>query len=110
MPTKPKTYRPAGVAPAGHRSVDQQREYFKAYDAQRGSSTKRGYDRNWRKARDLYMRRNPLCEFHLQQGQNVAGTLVDHITPLSQGGARLDFNNLQTLCDSCHRIKTLAES
>jgi 5-methylcytosine-specific restriction endonuclease McrA len=27
---------------------------------------------------------------------------VHHITPLKQGGARLDPSNLMSLCNSCH--------
>ena len=31
---------------------------------------------------------------------------VDHIVPLSQGGAPYDLDNLQTLCLKCHRRKS----
>ena len=30
---------------------------------------------------------------------------VDHIIPRRLGGARFDFDNLQVLCQQCHRIK-----
>lgn len=31
---------------------------------------------------------------------------VDHVIPLHQGGAALDPANLQTLCRTCHFLKT----
>ncbi len=34
---------------------------------------------------------------------------VDHITPVSQGG-KMDKNNIQLLCKSCHHIKSLSEN
>lgn len=35
--------------------------------------------------------------------------LVDHITPILDGGAVLDDNNLQSLCKACHTTKTQAD-
>ncbi len=32
--------------------------------------------------------------------------LVDHITPILDGGAVLDEENLQSLCRTCHTTKT----
>ena len=32
--------------------------------------------------------------------------LVDHITPIRDGGAVLDGDNLQSLCRACHDAKT----
>lgn len=34
---------------------------------------------------------------------------VDHIQPLSEGGAPFDQDNLQVLCRPCHWTKTLIE-
>jgi len=34
----------------------------------------------------------------------------DHIVPIWKGGDDLDLNNLQTLCEKCHRKKTKDES
>ena len=34
---------------------------------------------------------------------------VDHIMPLSQGGAALDLDGLQTLCRDCHLAKSSVE-
>ncbi|MCY4064259.1 MAG: HNH endonuclease signature motif containing protein [Chloroflexi bacterium] len=39
-----------------------------------------------------------------------AGRLeVDHITPLSDGGAAYDPDNLQSLCRKCHHVKNSQE-
>jgi 5-methylcytosine-specific restriction endonuclease McrA len=34
---------------------------------------------------------------------------VDHITPLADGGAPFDHENLQPLCASCHNRKSAME-
>ena len=60
----------------------------------------------WRKVRDRYLRRQPLCEMCLARGVSKAADLVDHITEIKDGGARLDFANLQSLCWACHGSKT----
>jgi 5-methylcytosine-specific restriction endonuclease McrA len=38
-----------------------------------------------------------------------AANEVDHVTPLRDGGAKYDLENLQALCKSCHSRKTAAE-
>jgi 5-methylcytosine-specific restriction endonuclease McrA len=45
----------------------------------------------------------------LKEGRYTTATIVDHIVPIRQGGARLDINNLQSLCHSCHTIKSNEE-
>ena len=34
---------------------------------------------------------------------------VDHIAPVSMGGAMFDMNNLQSLCKQCHKEKTIED-
>lgn len=65
---------------------------------ERESACKRGYDRTWRKVAKSYMQLEPLCELC----QDYRDLMVHHKKPLSEGGERLDFSNLQTLCRSCH--------
>ena len=60
----------------------------------------------WRKVRARYLRRQPLCELCLAKGISKAADMVDHITEIKDGGARLDFENLQSLCWACHGRKT----
>jgi 5-methylcytosine-specific restriction protein A len=51
----------------------------------------------------------PLCRPCHAQGKTIPATLVDHITPLREGGERLNERNLQPLCVHCHAQKTRAE-
>lgn len=81
----------------------------KAHQKRRGSACARGYDRHWQRFRLWYLRAHPLCEECLRQGRTEPARDVDHITPLVQGGARLDPDNVQALCHSCHSRKTATE-
>lgn len=55
----------------------------------------------WRATRRTQIDIEPLC-----RRCDVLGQEVDHIVPIEQGGAPLEFDNLQTLCSKCHRIKS----
>lgn len=71
----------------------------------------------WRRTSLLYRQANPLCEQCLREakeGDERAGmvnlaTSVDHIVPLFAGGEPYDWNNLQSLCDYHHSMKSQAE-
>lgn len=63
----------------------------------------------WRAVRRQKLREQPCCEECLRQGKITPATLVDHIVPIRQGGARLDFRNLQSLCQPCHSAKSIKE-
>ena len=88
-----------------HRKAIQQRS-----DAQRGSSTERGYSSAWQRARAYYLSAHPLCRMHEQQGRVEPATVVDHIKP-HRGDKALfwDSDNWQPLCKRCHDIKTARE-
>lgn len=79
-------------------------------DERRLSSTARGYDRRWRKARARYLQEHPLCEECDHAGRVVPATVVDHIVP-HRGDQKLfwDENNWQGLCKRCHDKKTQRE-
>jgi 5-methylcytosine-specific restriction endonuclease McrA len=57
----------------------------RAYDRERRSAAKRGYDAVWRELRASFLARHPTC---CVCGE--AATEVDHIIPLRALGARLD--------------------
>lgn len=69
-----------------------------------------GSTRRWRATRATHLAHEPHCRHCAQRGITTPGTEVDHITPLSQGGAQDDPANLQTLCTPCHDRKTRAEA
>lgn len=71
--------------------------------------SERGYgNKGWPQVRKAYAAAHPMCELQLT-GCRMAMRDVDHIVPLDQGGARLDWSNLQSLCRPCHRRKTAAD-
>ncbi|WP_083300751.1 HNH endonuclease [Jeongeupia sp. USM3] len=80
------------------------------YDDRRGSAASRGYNSRWRKARETFLCRHPLCAECERQDRVTAAEVVDHIIP-HRGDQALfwDTSNWQSLCRSCHSAKTAAE-
>jgi 5-methylcytosine-specific restriction protein A len=101
VPYKPPTHRPRRFGPADTR----------------GSAGDRGYDYTWQRFRAWYAARVPaICAGKLADG-SLCGRPgpspemhLDHILPLDQGGARLDPDNVQWLCQACHNRKTMKEN
>lgn len=59
----------------------------------------------WRAFREYYKSRIPMiCRVCSNKAK-----YLDHIIPISQGGARLDESNVQWLCTRCHMSKTNKE-
>ena len=58
----------------------------------------------WRKLAKAYKAQHPLCVNHATC-RGVVHT-VDHITPINEGGAMYDMDNLQGLCVKCNAKKT----
>lgn len=85
---------------AEHQAIkdQQKKEKEKKYDEKRGSSYSRGYDKNWEKVRKMKLAMNPVCELC----NKYEKLIVHHLKPISEGGEKYDFNNLQTLCAECH--------
>ncbi|MDE0724732.1 MAG: HNH endonuclease signature motif containing protein [Alphaproteobacteria bacterium] len=77
---------------------------------ERESSSKRGYDRAWRKAREYFLKSNPYCKHCKAQGRTVIAKVVDHVVP-HKGNMSLfrDRTNWQPLCIRCHNVKTAKE-
>ncbi|MCL1702512.1 HNH endonuclease signature motif containing protein [Lysinibacillus sp. Bpr_S20] len=63
---------------------------------------------SWIKCRDyIKIRDNGLCQHCKTEKRITIGVLVDHIIRLSvDWNKRLDEDNLQLLCQSCHNKKT----
>jgi 5-methylcytosine-specific restriction protein A len=58
----------------------------------------------WKAASKAQLRREPTCRRCGQPADDV-----DHVVSLSDGGARLDPGNLQSLCRPCHNRKTAGD-
>lgn len=75
-------------------------------DNHRGSRHERGYGTEWEKLRDIVLARdNYLCQICLESYRITPATEVDHILPKAKGGTD-DPDNLQSICNDCHKIKT----
>lgn len=72
------------------------------HDERRGSAAARGYDRRWQTVRAAYMAQYPLCGRCQMRGLVKQADMVHHIVAIADGGARLDFDNLISLCWACH--------
>lgn len=71
--------------------------------------TERGYGHKWRKQRGRALRRDGhLCQECLKNGIITKATEVDHILNKANGGTD-DLDNLQSLCNPCHKEKTVRE-
>ena len=74
------------------------------YDRDRGNSSDRGYDYRWREVRIRFMRVHPICQRCAGRGRTTAASLVHHIKPINEGGARYETKNLMSLCNDCHEV------
>jgi 5-methylcytosine-specific restriction enzyme A len=76
-------------------------------EQRRGAAGARGYDQDWRDARDSYLHGHPLCEDCIAQGfYDRRASEVHHKISLRTGGTRLDPENFRALCKSCHSKRT----
>lgn len=67
----------------------------------------------WRRLRKQQIKIAPFCEVHLTKQELIDctfGTPIDHLVPITEGGARLAMENLLTLCETCHSRKSALES
>lgn len=61
----------------------------------------------WKRLRAAKLQMAPNCEMHERLGEIVAAHAVDHVVPISSGGAAFPaFDGLMSLCESCHNEKT----
>lgn len=63
----------------------------------------------WRKLSKAHRAHEPLCRHCAKAGRITPAAVVDHIIERRDGGANYDPSNLQSLCHSCHNIKTQQE-
>jgi len=92
------------------RKEEIKRQKDKAYGKLRESSSKRGYDSKWSKARQGYINNHPFCVSCSSKGLVVKANVVDHVIPhKGDKGLFWDRDNWQSLCYSCHNRKTATE-
>ena len=81
-----------------------------APDEQRGNRHARGYGWELEKLRKRILARDfGLCVPCRSEGIVTAATQVDHIVQKADEGND-DPNNLQSICEACHKTKTARES
>ena len=83
--------------------------FIKKPKVQRRTDDKFYHTTTWRKFRQMFLFEHPLCTHCHTKGKITPATEVDHITPIAEGGDRLDEGNCQALCHSCHSRKTMKE-
>jgi 5-methylcytosine-specific restriction protein A len=86
------------------------KQHQRQADTRRGTSSERGYNYRWQKARATFLKGSPLCRHCKKLGMVRAATEVDHIIP-HRGDQQLfwDTSNWQGLCKPCHSRKTARE-
>jgi len=63
----------------------------------------------WRSLRNYKIQMNPLCEHCLKSDILTPAREIDHIVAIKDGGEKLAYNNLSSLCRSCHAKKSVME-
>lgn len=81
----------------------------RASEAQRQTTKQRGYAGGWPRLSKWIKSVEPLCRPCKKEGRTTACTQVDHIIPKADGGTDEYPENLQPICDDCHRLKTARE-
>lgn len=95
------------MASKGGRCEDHQHKPWASNEGK--TASERGYNYKWRKRRERILKRDSyLCQCCLGNGIYTKATDVDHITPKAKGGTDAD-DNLQSLCNPCHKEKTIRE-
>lgn len=97
----------AKLVPYGTMYCDKHKEQHRS---DRESSSKRGYNSKWQKARARYLKLHPLCVECQKRGILRRAEVVDHIVP-HRGDQSLFWkeSNWQALCKPCHDKKTWTE-
>jgi 5-methylcytosine-specific restriction protein A len=64
----------------------------------------------WRKFRRMRLNEEPLCRECEKKGLTVIADVLDHITPINEGGHIYSTKNTQPLCHPCHNSKSGKEA
>jgi 5-methylcytosine-specific restriction protein A len=98
-----EVHREEGLA----REEDRLRAVKRKADAKRGTAHQRGYSEAWRRAREGFLRKHPLCVECLKFGIYMPATVVDHSVP-HKGDMDIfwDSSLWVPLCKRHHDAKT----
>jgi 5-methylcytosine-specific restriction protein A len=88
------------INPSKQRKREQQRNHVEP----------RYHTQRWRIERKQQLMREPLCRICFETDTITAAQMVDHIKPVRLGGEFWDERNYQSLCNSCHAVKSAKES
>lgn len=87
-----------------------ERERERRNESNRDSGDSSAYDATWQKLREKYISRNPLCERCRRRGETTPAEEVHHVIPIREDRhERLNPENLEALCRSCHARATRRE-
>ena len=64
----------------------------------------------WKAIRKAKLTKDPYCECEEHRGKKVKAEMVDHIVRIKAGGSSTNPNNLQSLTNRCHAIKSANEA
>lgn len=85
---------------------EERKERYKSYDKYKRNETSRKFyqSKEWKRLRHLIIERDAgLCQRCLNKGKITSGSICHHIEELKDNwGKRLDINNLELVCQSCH--------
>jgi 5-methylcytosine-specific restriction endonuclease McrA len=92
------------TAPQGFNTSTKRRQLEATRYDLRGTKQQRGYGGTWEALSKMKRAQTPICEVC---GDEPA-TAVDHIVPITgpEDPGRLNWLNLQSICNRCHAIKT----
>ena len=105
----------AELVAKGYCAAHQRADNRRYYERRRADPLLRLRDAFYKTAAWLALRAwrlsiEPLCRMCKELGLVTAATCVDHIEPIAQAwDRRLDPDNTQSLCDSCHARKSAIE-
>ena len=77
-----------------------------AFEGYRHHNTEFYQSAAWRKLRAVKLAQEPMCEECAMLGRLTPAQMVDHIVPINKGGAGLELDNLQSLCNARHARKS----
>lgn len=109
-PKRPCSYPGCPELTADRYCDKHQKQVTKEYDQRRGSAAERGYNHEWRKARNRFLAEHPLCVMCEREGKLTPANVVDHIVPHKGDKVKFwDQLNWQGLCVHHHSLKTAKE-